>query len=600
MSPLTLRSPSGVELIRSRLLKLVQQRAGSCEQDVTEPLTIAHLAQLLGASAAQGRAPVELTWPGKSKALAQALAPAVSTLLPCPELSWGSGSPGNLTANLYLEGDNLEALKLLGLSYNGAVKVIYIDPPYNTGKDFVYHDNFTQSKVDYEVSTGVRADGAEDNLYAQLCLAAGVRLRTNSETDGRFHSNWCSLIYPRLLLARQLLRSDGVIFISIDDYEQHNLKLICDEVFGAENFVTQLVWQRAFSPKNDAKFVSTSHDYVLMYAYDQAVFLASLQEQGLSCDFSSGQLLRHQQVGSSQTGTKELKALLDDGVFDGPKPVRLIKHLLGLAGLKAHGAELVLDFFSGSATTAQAVLELNAADNGDRRFIMVQLPEECAEDKRANSRFATICDIGRARIKAVAEKLASTMGQSLYFMHQNGAGGGDDGLNKPFYTPKLLTDKANCDLGLNVLALVPLLPLEAPVLEGACLVTTAELGERGAQSALLDESLSILGLLSAERKAQAWLYCLAAHQGIPLNLTISTKQLAGATVWCYGSDLLWLCPQPQLVLSQAWLDDLRTQMHYPQYLALRASVLARYPETQFLLAEHCKTITVLPLVSEDV
>ena len=477
MPPLTLRAPSGIELIRSRLLKLVQQRAQNT-QDVTVPLATAKLAQLLGDGVEP--APVELTWPGKREALAQALAPATSTLLPSPELSWGSASSGHTddnaddshpsacsrpSANLYLEGDNLEALKLLGLSYNGAVKVIYIDPPYNTGKDFVYHDNFAQSKADYELCTGVRAAGDETDddagLYAYLSSAAGLRLRTNSATDGRFHSNWCSLLYPRLLLARQLLRADGVIFISIDDYEQHNLKLICDEVFGVANFVTQLVWQRAFSPKNDAKFVSTSHDYVLMYAYDRAAFVASLQEQGLSCDFSCGQLLRHQQVGSSQTGTKELKALLHDGVFDGPKPVGLIKHLLGLAGLKAQGSELVLDFFSGSATTAQAVLELNAADGGDRRFIMIQLPEACAPDKRASARFATICEIGRARIRAVAEQLAARSGQTLNLMHQNSAGGGyegNNGLNKPFCGQKLLATKAGCDLGLNVLALVPLPP----------------------------------------------------------------------------------------------------------------------------------------------
>ena len=276
------------------------------------------------------------------------------------------------------------------------------------------NDSFVISREDYELQTGVRSQEVE------------LRLRANKETDGRYHSNWCSLLYPRLLLARQLLRDDGVIFISIDDYEQHNLKLICDEIFGSANLVTQLVWQRAYSPKNDAKFVSTSHDYVLMYAYDKAAFERALSAQGLSCDFSQGQLLKYDQVGHSQEGTQELKELLHEGVFDGPKPVRLIKHLLNLSGLKADGSELVLDFFSGSATTAQAVMELNAADGGMRRFIMVQLPEACNEKKRSTHDFATICDIGRARIRAVAEKIASQLNCALppLNLHQNSAWGG--------------------------------------------------------------------------------------------------------------------------------------------------------------------------------
>ena len=315
---------------------------------------------------------------------------------------------------MYLEGDNLEALKLLGLSYSGAVKVIYIDPPYNTGKDFVYRDDRVQSPEEYARASGevAEVENADADCIEKKVL---LRMRVNKETDGRFHSNWCTLMYPRLLLARQLLRTDGVIFISIDDYEQQNLKLLCDEVFGADNLVTQLVWQRAYSPKNDAKFVSTSHDYILMYAYDRAAFAQSLRAQGLSCDFSQGQLLTYTMVGHSQEGTQELKALLQDGVFDGPKPVRLIKHLLRLAGLKAHDHELVLDFFSGSATTAQAVWELNAEDGGNRRFIMVQLPEQSNQDQRAhaNHSFATICDIGRARIRAVAAKLAAQLNLTL-------------------------------------------------------------------------------------------------------------------------------------------------------------------------------------------
>ena len=414
MPSLSLRSPSGTEIIRTRLLKRLHECMAAQPQSAADlgGISAENLAQALGLSSHEHEPQAVLSWPGKREALKKALEPCLKTFQPRPELSWGCASE-----NLYLEGDNLEVLKLLGLSYNGSVKVIYIDPPYNTGKDFVYNDNFTQSCNDYEVSTGVRSQDA-DNL--------SLRLRANKETDGRYHSNWCSLIYPRLLLARQLLRDDGVIFISIDDYEQHNLKLICDEIFGTANLVTQFVWQRAYSPKNDAKFVSTSHDYVLMYAYDKATFEQALSAQGLSCDFSQGQLLKYDQVGHSQEGTQELKELLHEGVFDGPKPVRLIKHLLNLSGLKADGRELVLDFFSGSATTAQAVMELNAADGGTRRFIMVQLPEACNEKKRSTHDFATICDIGRARIRAVAEKIATELNSVLppLNLHQISAGGG--------------------------------------------------------------------------------------------------------------------------------------------------------------------------------
>lgn len=412
MPSLSLRSPSGTEIIRTRLLKRLHECMAAQPQSAVEPSGISaeNLAQALGLSSQEQKPQALLSWPGKREALQKALEPCLKTFLPRPELSWGSFSE-----NLYLEGDNLEVLKLLGLSYNGAVKVIYIDPPYNTGKDFVYNDSFVQDEEVYASDTGYRSN---DELK--------LRLRTNKETDGRYHSNWCSLLYPRLLLARQLLRDDGVIFISIDDYEQHNLKLICDEIFGAANLVTQFVWHRAFSPKNDKNSVSMNHDYVLMYAYDKAVFEQALSAQGLSCDFSQGQLLKYNQVGHSQEGTQELKALLQEGVFDGPKPVRLIKHLLNLSGLKADDHELVLDFFSGSATTAQAVMELNAEDGGKRRFIMVQLPEACNAKKRATHDFATICDIGRARIRAVVEKIATQLNLALPPLnsHQISARGG--------------------------------------------------------------------------------------------------------------------------------------------------------------------------------
>ena len=191
----------------------------------------------------------EFTWVGKNAAIVEANKPIRKTLRPCKEesVNWNS------TENLYIEGDNLEVLKLLQESYLGKVKMIYIDPPYNTGNDFIYRDDFTSSSEEYAEDAGLFDD-------------EGNRMFKNTDTNGRFHSDWCSMIYSRLLLARNLLADDGVIFISIDDNEADNLKKICGEVFGESNFVAQLIWERAFSPKNDARFISNSHDYVLMIA----------------------------------------------------------------------------------------------------------------------------------------------------------------------------------------------------------------------------------------------------------------------------------------------------------------------------------------------
>ena len=221
------------------------------------------LRELLGDNAFEGAdEQYGFSWVGKNAARREAAKVCTKTLRPCPKESvdW------NTTENLYIEGDNLEVLKLLQKSYLGKVKMIYIDPPYNTGNDFVYRDDFAQSADDYDLSAG--------NVDE-----VGNRLRKNTDTNARFHSDWCSMIYERLLVARSLLTEDGVIFISIDDNEQKNLKNVCDEVFGEKNFVAQLIWERAFSPKNDARFVSNSHDYVLMLAKDINQFVIGRLER---------------------------------------------------------------------------------------------------------------------------------------------------------------------------------------------------------------------------------------------------------------------------------------------------------------------------------
>ena len=432
------------------------------------------LKQMLSDSVTEGKEVYEFTWPGKKEAIIEANTPIRKTLRPCKEesKSWDT------TENLYIEGDNLEVLKLLQESYLGKVKMIYIDPPYNTGNDFIYRDTFESSKSEFEEMNNVRSDD-------------GVQLIRNLETNGRFHSNWCSMIYPRLHLSRNLLTEDGVIFISIDDNEQENLRKICDEVFGEHNFVAQLIWERAYAPKNDAKYVSNSHDYILMYAKNLDVFkigrlprteeanarysnpdndprgpwkssdlsvktysaasdypitlpsgrvveppagrcwslskkkfLERLQDNriwfGVNGDsvpsmkrflselkfdgMAPTSIMFYKDVGHSQEGAKEVSALLGGGYFDGPKPVRLLKRLLTLANLKEDS--IVLDFFSGSASIAQAVMEVNYESGKHIQYVLVQIPEPIDPKSKAyEAGYRTICDIGIDRIKKAENKI---------------------------------------------------------------------------------------------------------------------------------------------------------------------------------------------------
>lgn len=451
------------------------------------------LRQMLSSDVIEGDEAYEFTWVGKKEAIVEANKPIRKTLRPVMKdetVPTGEDSDGNPycstagvnwdnTENLYIEGDNLEVLKLLQESYLGKVKMIYIDPPYNTGNDFIYRDDFKQSSADYSEDSGVYDE-------------EGNRMFKNTDTNGRFHSDWCSMIYSRLMLARNLLTDDGVIFISIDDNEQENLKKCCSEVFGGQNFVAQLVWERAFSPKNDARFISNSHDYVLVFAKDITCFTIgrlprteeanarysnpdkdprgvwmssdiSVKTYNAECDYPitapSGRVieppagrcwrlskkaflerlqdnriwfgpdgngvprikrfltdLKHdgmaptsimffKDVGHSQEGAQEVSKLLDGGFFSGPKPQRLMQRLLTLANLKEDS--IVLDFFSGSASTAHAVMSRNAEDGGHRKFIMVQLPEPCDEKSEAyKAGYSNICEIGKERIRRAAKKIA--------------------------------------------------------------------------------------------------------------------------------------------------------------------------------------------------
>lgn len=420
-----------------------------------------------------------LEWPGKREAIVTANIPTNKTLRPVREDSVDFDT----TENIYIEGDNLEVLKLLQESYLNKIKMIYIDPPYNTGKDFVYKDNFTKSGEEELFESGQR------DVYGQ-------RLQANPETSGRYHSDWLSMMYPRLKLARNILTDDGVIFISIDDNEVHNLRKICDEIFGEGNFVADLIWQKKFSRSNDATYFSTMHDHILCYAKNnvldnkngwkigllprgeeipkgysnpdndsrgvwtsvalqaksgsdksryeittpngrvclppngrywsvsketyekllsdnriwfgvegngtprQKTFLSEVQD-GLR----PNTILFHSEVGHNQEGKQETKNLFSDiGVFDGPKPVKLLKHLSLISNLKDDS--IILDFFSGSATTAHAVMQLNAEDGGNRKYIMVQLPEATDEKSEAyKAGYKNICEIGKERIRRTVNKI---------------------------------------------------------------------------------------------------------------------------------------------------------------------------------------------------
>lgn len=437
------------------------------------------LRQLLSEDVVEGDEAYEFTWVGKKSAIVEANKPIRKMLRPCPEesVSWDT------TENLYIEGDNLEVLKLLQESYLGKVKMIYIDPPYNTGNDFIYRDDFKMSEEEYSEEIG-EYDEDENRLFK------------NTDSNGRFHSDWCSMIYPRLVLARNMLSDDGVIFISIDDNEQANLKKICDEVFGESNFVADLIWQKKFSRSNDATYFSTMHDHILCYCKTNIMFNENGWRIGLlprgeeipsgysnpdndprgvwtsvilsaksgsesliyeittpsgrkvvppsgrywSCSKSTFEqwnadnriwfgtngdgtprkktflsevqqglrpntILFQTEVGHNQEAKQETKNLFDGiGVFDGPKPVRLLETLATIAGLDENS--VVVDFFSDSATTAHAVMQLNAEDGGHRKFIMVQLHEETDEKSEAyKAGYKNICEIGKERIRRAADKI---------------------------------------------------------------------------------------------------------------------------------------------------------------------------------------------------
>lgn len=455
------------------------------------------LKQMLSPDVVDGDECYEFTWVGKKAAIVEANKPIRKTLRPCVEES----KDWDTTENLYIEGDNLEVLKLLQESYLGKVKMIYIDPPYNTGNDFIYADDFMRSQEEENEQMGMY-DEDENRLFR------------NTDTNGRFHSDWCSMIYSRLMLARNLLTEDGVIFISIDDNEAFNLKEICDEVFGSGNFVAQLAVQLNPRGRNLDRYVAKTHESVLIYVRDylNTASILGIEKEGKMVDEynktdergayrliglrnrnqafnpvtrpnlyyplyvnpctravstvktdsftdevfpdtpdgiktcwtwmkkkveSENNLITAERTGSewriyrkdyliSEDGTtattlvkslwtentinndygkKAIKELFGANVMSFPKPPELIKRMASIGSCQD---SIVLDFFSGSATTAHAVMQLNAEDGGHRKFIMVQLPENCDEASEAyKAGYKTICEIGKERIRRAGDKIKS-------------------------------------------------------------------------------------------------------------------------------------------------------------------------------------------------
>ena len=417
----------------------------------------------------------QFTWPDKFKASYLANTPTTSTLRPCRAESVDF----DRTKNLYIEGDNLEVLKVLRHTYAGKVKMIYIDPPYNTGNDFVYEDDFAIDANEYQLRSGQK-----DN--------EGNRLVANKESNGRFHTDWLNMIYPRLKLARELLSEEGVLFISIDDYEVDRLALLCGEIFGENNIVSKLIWKKKQGGGNDSGHVVIEHEYILVVAknieqlnllldktctIDQKTYpfadqqgrygLVTLDKSSIQISeslifeikgpdgtiytprviqgkqscwrwsqakvkkdyqqlvFKNGKvytkfymqdgqkprsLLIADEYGRTASGGNDLKKIFGTKPFSYPKPVSLIKHLISIVCREG----IVLDFFSGSATTAQAVMELNAEDQGQRQFIMIQLPEKIAADSEAFAAgYHNICEIGKERIRRVGEALNKEHGSLM-------------------------------------------------------------------------------------------------------------------------------------------------------------------------------------------
>ena len=582
METLKMHSLDGVQRNIELIGKLFPNAITEVKRDgkVEHAIDFDVLRQELSGSIVEGREErYQFTWPDKKKAMLAANAPITATLRPVVADSVGKdGTPGGFDSeNLYIEGDNLEVLKLLQETYLGKVKMIYIDPPYNTGNDFVYEDDFAQRTEDYMGNSG---------QYDE----EGNRMVTNTESNGRFHTDWLNMIYPRLKLAKDLLAEDGVIFISIDDGEAANLLKVCNDIFGESNFVADLIWQKKFSRSNDATYFSTMHDHILCYCksnimqnengwrigllprddeipngyanpdndprgvWTSVILSAKSGSDSLlyeiqtpsgrkvlppsgrywSCSkdtfekwkadgriwFGSNgdgtprkktflsevqqglrpnTILFQDSVGNNQEAKQETKALFNGcGVFDGPKPVRLLNVLLKIANTKDDS--IILDFFSGSATTAHAVMKLNAEDGGHRKFIMVQLPEKTDEKSEAyKAGYKNICEIGKERIRRAGRKIKEDAG---------------------------LTAPADLDIGFRCLRLDE--SNMKPVY-----YTPEEISQQ--------DMFSLVDNVKSDRTPEDLLFQVMLDLGVLLSSPIEVKEIAGKKVFNVAEGFLMAC-----------------------------------------------------------
>lgn len=531
----------------------------------------------------------QFTWPDKRNAIRLANAPTTDTLRPCREESVDFDN----TQNLYIEGDNLQVLKLLRENYLGKVKMIYIDPPYNTGNDFVYNDNFDQDKQEY-----VHNSGQYDEQ--------GNQLVTNTESNGRFHTDWLNMIYPRLKVAKDLLSEDGVIFISIDDNEVENLRKICNEILGEANFVCNCIWKSKSGGANDSRHIAVDHEYVLCYAKRSNMLptfmdkdaevttsynlkdekgeysLDRLDKQSLgyieSLDFPiigpdgktyivehknpnvkvarwrwsketvaqrykelvfkngyvytknykkeaniARSLLLEDRFGRTRTGKTDFTSMFDAAYFSAPKPIKLISYLASIINNKE---AIILDFFSGSATTAHAVMQLNAEDGGKRKFIMVQLPEATDEKSEAyKAGYKNICEIGKERIRRAGKKIKE---------------------ESPLTTQDL-------DTGFRVLK------LDSSNMENVY-YTPEEFDQRD----LFEDNIK------PDRTEEDLLFQTMIELGIELSAKIEQTQIAGKTVWNVSDGYLMACFDE--AVNETTITEIAKQQ--PYYFVMRDKSLA--------------------------
>ena len=567
MDKLKMHSPNLTDANIAKLAELFPNcitEARDAKGELKKAIDFDLLRQELSSSIVEGpQERYQLNWPGKREALLTANAPIAKTLRPCREESVGFDT----TQNLFIEGDNLDALKLLQESYLGQVKMIYIDPPYNTGRDFIYDDNYSSSSSDYGIVSN------QEDL-------SGNRLVANTEANGRFHSDWLSMMYSRLKVASQLLNDHGCIFISIDDHEVHNLRAICDQVFGSENFIACIIWHKMDSPKNSAKYLSEDHDYILLYAKDSGLWRPRLlprtgkmedryqnpdndprgpwllgdmaarnyySKGTYSITTPSGKIIlgppagsywrvseekfreleadgriwwgksgdnrpgikkflsevrdgvipqtywNWKDVGSTRNAKQELSKLMaassGDQIFITPKPVRLIERMLEIA-TEPNESAIVLDFFAGSGSTGHAVFNKNASDGGNRKWVLVQLPEKAEEGK-------TISNMCIERLRRAGLQCSDSNGQEqiqdtgfrvLKIDSSN--------MNDVYYTPDTVT-----------------------------------------QDLLLDQVDNI----RKDRTPEDLLFQVLLDWGVDLTLPISQQSIAGKTVFFVDSNALAAC-----------------------------------------------------------